>query len=178
MAARSDIGARLVLSWARDHLPRSGSIVDVGCGSGVPITQALVEEGFDVCGIDASPTLLAAFRRRFPNAQTACEAAQDSAFFYRTFDAAVSIGLLFLLSEGDQRQVIRRVAESIKPGGRFLFSAPRERCEWQDMLTGRSSRSLGKTEYERLFKLSGLSLAELIVDEGNNNYFDVTKPVA
>lgn len=175
IAARSNIGAHLVRSWARDTLPQSGSVVDVGCGSGVPIAQVLVDEGFEVFGIDASPTLIAAFRHRFPNAQSACEAAQDSAFFGRTFDAAISIGLLFLLAEHDQRKVIRRIANSLNPGGRLLFSAPREICEWRDTLTGRRSKSLGAEGYELLLQESGLYLVGCHVDEGENNYYDAVR---
>jgi SAM-dependent methyltransferase len=177
MTARSGVGAGLVRSWARDHLPPSATVVDVGCGSGVPIAQALVEEGFTVFGIDASPRLIAAFRSRFPDAPSACEPAQDSAFFHRRFDAAVSVGLLFLLSADDQHKLLRRVADALEPGGRFLFSAPREPCEWPDALTGRRSMSLGERTYRRLLEASGLCLIGCSVDEGENNYFDAVKPL-
>lgn len=177
MAARSTIGTAFVRSWARDNLPPSGVVVDVGCGSGVPIAQALIEDGFTVFGIDASPALIAAFRRRFPDMQTACEAAQDSVFFHRTFDAAVSIGLLFLLSADDQRKTVLRMANALRPGGRLLFSAPREACEWQDGLTGRRSKSLGSRDYERQLDAAGLHLVGCHCDEGGNNYFDAAKPL-
>jgi len=175
MAARSGIGAGLVLSWARDHLPQAGSVIDVGCGSGVPIAETLIEAGFDVFGIDPSSILIAAFKHRFPDAPIACEAAQDSTFFDRKFDAALAIGLVFLLAEEVQRNVICRVAHALKAGGRFLFSAPREICEWQDMLTGRRSHSLGAQEYERLLQSFGLRLMACRLDEGGNHYYDAVK---
>lgn len=175
MSARSNIGAALVRSWARDHLPRRGCILDVGCGSGVPIAQGLIDDGFQVFGIDASPTLIAAFRSRFPTAPSACETAQDSTFFHRTFDAALAVGLLFLLAEKDQRDVIRRIAKALGPGGRFLFSAPREICQWRDSLTGRRSRSLGVQEYGRALQASGLHLVGCRRDEGDNHYYDAVK---
>lgn len=177
MAMRSTTGVRLVRSWARDSLPQSGSVADIGCGSGVPIAQALIEEGFEVFGIDASPILIAAFQRRFPGVFSACETAQDSAYFHRKFDGAVCVGLLFLLTEKDQQQVIRRVANSLMAGGRFLFSAPREKCEWRDTLTGRNSMSLGSEEYERLLRETGLEPVGSCVDEGGNNYYNAAKPV-
>ncbi|MEG3086129.1 class I SAM-dependent methyltransferase [Sphingomonas sp. PB4P5] len=123
IAARSDIDATFVRCWARENLQPSSSIVDVGCGSGVPIARALIEYGFTLFGVDASPSLLAAFRRRFPAAQSVCEAAEDSLFFNRTFDAALAIGLLFLLSADNQRKVVKRVAAALRPGG--LFCSPR-----------------------------------------------------
>ena len=178
MAARSDIGVTLVRGWARDTLPPSSAIVDIGCGSGVPIAQALIEDGFTVAGIDASPRLIGAFARRFPSAQHACEAAQDSRFFGRSFDAATAIGLLFLLSAEDQRAAITGVAKALRPGGRLLFSAPREACEWQDLLTGRRSGSLGEAGYARVLEESGLRLVGRYADEGANNYFEAIKPLA
>ena len=43
IAARSDIGAEVVRRWAR-RLPSGGAVVDVGCGSGAPVSVVLVEE--------------------------------------------------------------------------------------------------------------------------------------
>ncbi|WP_262692246.1 class I SAM-dependent methyltransferase [Kordiimonas aestuarii] len=176
LAFRSNIGAALVRAWAQHNLAQGGAVVDVGCGSGVPISKVLHEEGFHIFGIDASPTLLDAFRRNFPDAPSACEAAQNSRFFNRQFDAAVAVGLMFLLAEEDQRKLIRRVAKALRPGGRFLFSAPRARCEWDDLLTGRRSVSLGADSYERVLAAAGLSLLDGYTDEGENHYYDVAKP--
>ena len=67
-----------------------------------------------------------------------CEPVQDSTFFGRTFVGAISIGLVFLLDGADQRQLFGNVANVLEPGGRFLFSAPREVCEWRDTLTDRT----------------------------------------
>jgi len=177
MSIRSEAGAALVRSWAIECLPLSAAILDVGCGSGMPIAQALVREGFTVWGIDASPSLLSAFRRHFPDMPAACETAQDSGFFGRTFAGAVSVGLVFLLDAADQRKLLRNVAHVLEPGGRFLFSAPREVCTWRDTLTGRTSRSLGARAYASHLARVGLRLAQCQSDEGGNNYYDAVKPL-
>ncbi len=175
LAARSSIGADLVRAWARENLPPSASVLDVGCGSGVPIAQVLIEDGFNVFGIDASPNLVAAFHARFPDTPVACEAAQESVFFRRSFGGAVSIGLIFLLGEDDQREVLRRIGDALEPGGRLLFSAPREICQWDDLLTCRPSRSLGEDAYVAHLQMLGLRVVGCLNDEGGNNYFDVVK---
>ena len=176
MAARSAIGAGMVRSWAGANLPPGATIIDIGCGSGVPIAQALIDGGFSLSAIDASPTLIAAFSRRFPQVPSACEPAQHSRFFHRRFDAAIAIGLIFLLSAEDQAELIRRVAAALVPGGRFLFSAPRQPCQWPDLLTGRPSLSLGEPEYTRLLQAAGLRLMACHGDEGGNDYLDAIRP--
>lgn len=171
IAIRSEIGAKTVRRWARRLRP-GGAVVDVGCGSGTPISAVLIEEGFRVFGVDASPTLVAAFRSRFPSAEVACEPAETSPLFDRTFDGAVAIGLLFLLPVDHQRQVIDRVARALSPGARFLFTAPRQACEWTDPLTNQPSLSLGEEAYRQTLAHAGMLLAECYMDEGENHYYD------
>jgi SAM-dependent methyltransferase len=177
MAIRSQTGSALVRSWARDRLPRSAAILDIGCGSGVPIAQALVNDGFSVWGVDASPSLISAYQLNLPNMPAVCEPAQDSSFFDRNFVGVVSIGLIFLLGEQDQRRLFTSVANVLELGGRFLFSAPREVCRWNDTLTGRTSISLGADAYATHLTSVGLRLDDCRSDEGGNNYYEVSKPI-
>jgi cyclopropane fatty-acyl-phospholipid synthase-like methyltransferase len=120
--------------------------------------------------------LIAAYAARFPRARTACETAEATTFFGETFDAIVAVGLMFLLSERAQRQVIRRVASALGDDGRFLFTAPAGVYPpWTDILTGRESRSLGKAEYAAALTVVGLRLVDEFADEGENHYFDAVK---
>jgi 2-polyprenyl-3-methyl-5-hydroxy-6-metoxy-1,4-benzoquinol methylase len=89
------IGAREVRNWART-LPRGAAVIDLGCGSGLPITKVLVGEGLNVCAIDASPSLVEAFRRNLAATTVACEAVEESTFFHRTFDGVLAWGLIHL----------------------------------------------------------------------------------
>ncbi|MGH7261973.1 MAG: class I SAM-dependent methyltransferase, partial [Nitrospiraceae bacterium] len=155
---RSNVGVATVHAWARS-LPQGGSILDLGCGSGVPISQVFIDIGFAVHGVDASPSMVAAFRSRFPNAQVVCEAVEESSLFDRTFDGAVAWGLMFLLPTEMQRDLIHRVAGVIRQGGRFLFTAPAQVCTWNDLLTGRTSLSLGAEAYKAILADAELALA-------------------
>ncbi len=174
MVQRSSIGSATVRAWCRT-LPSGASVLDLGCGAGVPISQALIDAGCDVSGVDASPTLVAEFQRRFPQAPVACEPVEDSAFFGKTYDGIVAVGLLFLLRPGVQEAVIRRVGAALKPGGRFLFTAPVRACAWSDLLTGHESVSLGSEAYRRVLASAGLSVIAEYVDEGENHYFDAAR---
>ncbi|HEX6990528.1 MAG TPA: methyltransferase domain-containing protein, partial [Gemmatimonadales bacterium] len=63
--AVTGIGVTAVRAWAQS-VPAGATVLDLGCGSGLPLTQVLIDEGLTVCGIDASPTLVAEFRTNLP----------------------------------------------------------------------------------------------------------------
>ncbi len=176
IAAReqSSTGVEVVRAWAR-NLPSGAAILDLGCGTGMPIAQSLIADGFRIYGVDASPTLSAEFHRHFPQMSVACEPVETSAFFGRSFDGVVAIGLMFLLPPEAQRSLIFRVAAALNPGGHFLFTSPSQICTWADLMTGRESTSLGEHAYLTLLSEAGLAVVGNSTDEGENYYFHALK---
>jgi SAM-dependent methyltransferase len=167
---RSGIGTSTVARWSQT-LPAGASILDLGCGTGIPISQIFLDRGFNVYAVDASPTIVSAFRNNFPTVPVSCCAAEDSDFFTRQFDAVVAVGLLFLLDAGTQRKLIAKVSSVLPPGGRFLFTAPTQICTWQDAMTQLTSTSLGYGAYQKALESEGMSLLETFTDEGENHYY-------
>ena len=168
------IGPRIVREWAKG-LPAGACILDLGCGFGRPISEALIEDGFTVYGVDASPTLVSKFRERFPAAPVECCAVEDSPFFHRTFDAVVAWGLFFLLPAEQQVRLIAKVARTLNPDGQFLFTSPKQPCTWTDGMTGLPSISLGHTVYQQELAAHGLVLVGNDEDEGENYYYFAAK---
>lgn len=177
IANRSDIGARLVHEWAREHVPRGGAILDVGCGNGVPITIGLINQGLDVHAADASARMLVEFRARFPGIPTVQETVESGEFFAREFDAVIAVGVIFLLEEEAQRRAIANLARAIRPGGRLLFGAPWQTGEWNDNLTQQRSVSLGRDGYISAIERAGLAFVACHIDEGNNNHYEAIRPL-
>jgi cyclopropane fatty-acyl-phospholipid synthase-like methyltransferase len=159
-----------VLEWAKD-LPPGGSVLDLGCGHEMPISQTLVDQGFAVYGVGASASMIAAFRARFPGVHAECVSIEESEFFGRTFDGVVAWGLIFLLTPEVQSLLIRKVSRALNRGGCFLFTAPLQECEWSDALTGRKSVCLGIEAYRRILTSEGLALVGERLDEGENHYY-------
>jgi 2-polyprenyl-3-methyl-5-hydroxy-6-metoxy-1,4-benzoquinol methylase len=164
------IGAATVWNWA-ERLPPGAAVLDLACGAGVPVTQVLVDRGCKVYGIDASPTLVQAWREHFPEGKVACEAVEVSSFFHRQFDAITAIGFMFLLEPNEQAQLIAKVGAALLPQGRLLFDAPTQEVSWKDMLTGRDSHSLGDARYRQLLGEAGLEVEAAFSDEGESHYF-------
>ena len=175
IAARpTAIGVNEVRKWAMT-LPRGGSVIDLGCGPGFPITAVLVEEGLHVFGVDAAPSFVAAFQRNLPGIPILCEAVQESRMFDKTFDAVLAWGLMFLLKPEDQHRLIVRFAEILVPGGRLLFTSGAKLFVGKDTMTGLESISLGTEQYRNLLGSVGISVEEEYEDEGENHYFDAFK---
>ena len=176
-APATAIGTRAVRNWART-LPRGAAVVDLGCGSGLPITKVLVSEGLNGYGIDASPSLVEAFRHNLPEIPVACESVDDSLFFNRVFDGVLAWGLIFLLLPEAQRSLLRRMADILVPGDRLLFTPPPEPLVWNDAMTGLESRSLGAAEYQMLLSAIDVSISREYEDEGQNHYYDAFKQIS
>jgi 2-polyprenyl-3-methyl-5-hydroxy-6-metoxy-1,4-benzoquinol methylase len=168
------IGPPIVRQWAKGLQPRA-SILDIGCGHGVPISEALLAEGFTVYGVDASPTLVSRFRERFPNVAVEYNSIEDSLLFGRTFDAVVAWGVIFILPVESQRILIAKAAGRLRQEGRFLFTSPKHACTWTDILTGLTSISPGNEVYEQELVAHGLAVVGNDEDEGGNYYYFTVK---
>jgi SAM-dependent methyltransferase len=168
------VGAGVVKAWAATF-PPGATMLDLGSGPGEPSTRVLQDAGLKTYAVEASPTMVAAFRERFPGVPIERNTAEASEFFNRTFDGVLAWGLLFLLSPAAQALVIEKVARALEPQGRFLFTAPRQPLEWLDGMTNRRSYSLGEQTYERLLRSAGLTWVDSAQDEGENHYYFVEK---
>lgn len=169
--ASTGIGVAQVRAWARS-LPPHATVLDLGAGSGLPLAKVLLDEGLTVYAVDASPTLVAAFRSQFPDVAVACESVEQSDFFGRRFDAILAWGLWFLLPPATQLDLLGRIASALNPGGRLLFTAPAQACTWLDVMTGQESRSLGAEAYRSRLTALGFRSVREYEDEGENHYYD------
>lgn len=168
------VGAASVRKWAKS-LPPEATVLDIGCGTGDPISKVLTDEGLTVYGMDASPSMVLAFKQNFPNNPVACEAIEDSSFFSRQFDAIIAWGLMFLLPEEVQEIAIQKMANALHSGGKLLFTAPSQKMTWKDAITELESVSLGAERYRKLALESGLTLIDEFEDEGENHYYHAVK---
>ena len=87
-------------------------VLDIGCGTGVPLTRALLSLGCQVVGVDSSMRMLERFRVNCPSAPFIHGTIQSCDLDGMTFDAAIAWGVLFHLAHPEQEQAIARVSSS------------------------------------------------------------------
>lgn len=170
----STVGVQVVDQWARSLKP-GAAVLEIACGGGIPVTQILINAGLRVWAIDSSPTLVAVFKDRFPSVPTQCATVLESDFFRRRYDAAISIGLIFLLGENDQFRMLDRISKRLRPGARFLFTAPVEVGTWADVCTANTCISLGRDGYEDALVRAGFRVVGRHEDNGKNNHYEAEK---
>jgi 2-polyprenyl-3-methyl-5-hydroxy-6-metoxy-1,4-benzoquinol methylase len=97
-------------------------IFDLGCGDG-SVAAVLAARGFDVTGVDPSPTGIEAARRALPGLRFEQGSAYDDlAGKYGRFPIVLSLEVVEHLY--DPRQYARTVYSLLEPGGLAIISTP------------------------------------------------------
>ena len=128
------LGARGVRAHVVAALrPEPGEhILDLGCGPGDVLE--LLPAQLDYLGIDRDPGYIEAARARFGGrGDFRCADVGDVELSPRSFDAAISIGLLHHLDEGEAGRLFAIAAAALKQDGRLLTLDP-ARSEGQPAL--------------------------------------------
>jgi SAM-dependent methyltransferase len=89
-------------------------IADLGCGTGT-LTRLLVDEGFDVDGLDFSPEMIKRAREKVPEARFVVGDAADPALEPSAYDAVLSRHVLWAMP--DPAAAFAKWIGLLKPGG-------------------------------------------------------------
>jgi SAM-dependent methyltransferase len=108
------------------RLAAGSRVLDLCCGDG-HFTQALVERGFRVTGIDASERMLGHARENAPGCKYILADAREF-HLAPEFSAAVSVfdSLNHMMSIEDLGRVFRNVRAALREGGWFVFDLNQE----------------------------------------------------
>jgi SAM-dependent methyltransferase len=132
-------------------IPKKGTILDLGCGTGEPIAKFFIEKGYQVTGVDGSQGMIDLCKKRFPT-QHWMLADMRNISLGQTFDAILAWHSFFHLNPDDQRRMFAVFESHIRPGGVLAFTSGHEEGEiWGD--NGGQNlyhASLSSEEYQRL----------------------------
>lgn len=154
-----------------DLLPAGANLLDIGCGSGLPIARELVRRGFDVTGIDAAPEMLDLFRFNLPG-QPAFRADMRQLSLGGRYAGLLAWDSFFHLSPRDQRTMFARFQAHAAPKAGLMFtSGPAEGAaigefEGEPLYHG----SLGSDEYRSLLDGAGFRVIDHAVGDPTCGY--------
>jgi SAM-dependent methyltransferase len=156
-------------------LPRGARVLDIGCGTGIPLTRILLDAGHQVVGLDSSGRMLAFFRANLPGVPVVRGLVQHGAFADDTFDAAIAWGVMLHLTQPHQVKAIASVSRMLRAGAPFLFTSAD--VDGHDALEGTMKGvmfryySFTRDSYRALLAEHGLTLLSVHADHGENMYY-------
>lgn len=106
-------------------LPAGAAVLDIGCGSGLPIGRELLRRGFNLTGVDGTPTMLSLFQLNLPDVPVHLMDMRQLALGQR-FSGLLAWDSFFHLSPADQRPMFARFQALATPGAALMFTSGNE----------------------------------------------------
>ncbi|HEX8257745.1 MAG TPA: methyltransferase domain-containing protein [Allosphingosinicella sp.] len=149
-----------------DLLPQGAQILDIGCGGGEPLARHLIERGYRLAGIDASPPLIETCRDRFPDHDWHVADMRELALG-RQFDGLLAWDSFFHLAPADQRRMFPIFRGHAAPGAALLFTSGPAHGEAIGSFEGEPlyHGSLDPDEYRDLLARSGFTVVAHQVED-------------
>lgn len=136
-----------------ENLSRAGKVLDLGCGTGMLLSELARRSGFAV-GIDSSLEMLELARKRRGNAALVLADADHLPFADRSFDAVVSVTLLQNMP--NPAATVKEVARVTKPEGVLIITTLKHKHSLRELehwirAAGFKPLSLGEAGREDVF---------------------------
>jgi len=147
-------------------LPRSASILDLGCGAGEPMARFLIEQGYAVTGADSSPALIGICKSRFPD-QAWIVADMRLLELDRQFGGIIAWDSFFHLSPDDQRRMFPVFRKHAGPKAALMFTSGPAHGVAMGTFRGEPlyHSSLDAAEYRRLLDDNGFAVVKHIAED-------------
>jgi SAM-dependent methyltransferase len=140
-------------------LPAGATVLDIGCGPGVPIARYFRDRGCAVTGVDAAPEMLALFRQNLPGV-AAHLADMRRLALDGTFDGLIAWDSFFHLTQADQRLMFPVFRRHAAAGAALMFTSGPSHGEAIGQLKGEPlyHASLAGQEYRALLAEQGFEV--------------------
>jgi SAM-dependent methyltransferase len=147
-------------------MPPGGTVLDIGCGSGQPIAGYLIAHGYDVTGVDSSPTMIELARGNFPGGRWQIADMRTLSLGQR-FQGVIAWDSFFHLTFDDQRRMFPVFAAHAAPGAPLWFSSGPRHGEAIGNLHGEPlyHASLDPEEYRTLLAANGFSVVAHVAED-------------
>lgn len=149
-------------------LPERGSVLDIGCGTGEPITRYLIGKDLAATGVDAAASMISTCRTRFPDHDWIV-ADMRTLSLGRRFDGLLAWDSFFHLRPEDQRSMFAVFAAHAAVGSALMFTSGPSYGHVIGELQGDPlyHASLDVTEHRSLLQAHGFSVVAHVVEDPN-----------
>ncbi|OTH00210.1 class I SAM-dependent methyltransferase [Acinetobacter sp. ANC 4973] len=147
-------------------IPQHSEILDLGCGSGKPIADYLIQHDHKIIGVDSSDVMIEMARQNFPE-QRWLQADMRTVEFDQKFNAILAWDSFFHLTPNDQRQMFSQFTRFAQQGTALMFSSGPSHGEAIGDLFGDAlyHASLAPEEYTALLNDHGFQVIKMVAED-------------
>ncbi|QKJ87119.1 Methyltransferase [Paramixta manurensis] len=155
--------------WLDDFLrliPTNGKILDIGCGSGMPIADYFIRQGFQVTGIDSSKPMIERCQQHFPQHRW-IHADMREPILSDKFDGVIAWDSFFHLTPEDQREMFTVFRQYASARAALMFTSGPDSGEAIGTFEGEAlyHASLAPAEYRQRLAEQGFHVVKMVAED-------------
>jgi len=150
-------------------IPPKSTVLDLGCGTGLPVAKFFAERNYNVTGLDLADKMIRLARKNVSKAVFYRENIINADLSAASFDLIVSFYCLFHLTKTQQKEIFHKIMQWLKTGGYAYFTLATKEYTGQEDFEGvihfennilpYSHYSLA--EYTKIFQAIGATLVRM-----------------
>lgn len=168
--ARKNGSISSLLKSFTSKLKLGDHVLDIGCGTGYPITKFLSDQELIITGIDFAENMIK--KAKTLNIKNANFITIDFFDFEPKiqFDGIVAFDSLFHFEKNKQKDIYLKVSNILKTKGYFLFTHGKHNHELTNEMFGEKFyySSLTIDEVKKLLKIANFEIVQLVEDYQEN----------
>ena len=144
-------------------LPKSSQVLDAGCGVGIPVSQFLVKEGFNVTGVDISKKLIDLAKENVPEANFYQKNILKLDYQEGSFDGIICVYTLWHIPRVNHSSIIENFHRMLNNSGILVINTGMHGSEgmsdffgepmlWSNNNPSKTFESVKKAGFEILFE--------------------------
>jgi cyclopropane fatty-acyl-phospholipid synthase-like methyltransferase len=147
-------------------LKPGASILDIGCGAGIPIDKYLFDKGFGITGIDISEKQIELARKNLPTCNFQVKDMSDMSEGEYHVDAVVSFYAVFHIPREKHLDLFKKISTFLPNGGYLLVTMGSSEWEGSEAFHGTTMwwSHYNAEKNEKIIKRAGFKIIQNKID--------------
>lgn len=166
LANRNRLKSAKYIQQLLKYLPKNATILDLGCGAGIPVDDILIKAGHSVIGIDISAEQIKLARKNCKNGQYLRGDIVDLKEGEYLVNAVVAFYAIFHIPRDQHLRILKTIASFLPRGGVLLITMGDREFEGNHLLhsTPMWSSQYGTAKNLKLVEVAGFKILMTEID--------------